>query len=272
MEGLDLEAPTEAQKRMTAEAVAAMREKLGDGFRVIGRFPFVVGGDPSMRHLKMYMKRTLFEPYEAFYTQFFKTRPDRVLHVYLFNGRESFMQNARRLFGESPSTKYGYYTPSERRLTMNILLGGGTLVHELVHALMHFDFDEAPTWFDEGMGSLFEQSSTRYNRILGYENWRLPILKKGIAEKRTLPLRELMATDRASFLDREGSLHYAQARYFCMYMQHHGLLETFYRAYRDNFEKDPTGVAFAEKVFEKPLEEVEKEWLAWVDTLRFRGR
>ena len=66
-----------------------------------------------------------------------------------------------KLFDEEPSTPYGYFVPRERRMVMNIRTGGGTLVHEMVHALMKPDFPDVPTWFDEGLASLLEQCRFR---------------------------------------------------------------------------------------------------------------
>jgi hypothetical protein len=269
--GGEKDPPTDLEKEgALASAVREMQKELGRGFHVEGKFPFVVGGDFPARYFRRYMDHTIFSSYKAFYTQFFKTHPTHVHKVYLFWGKESYEENVWRLWKHRPSTPWGYYMPSSRSLIMNIARGGGTLVHELVHALMEYDFPEAPMWLDEGMGSLFEQCSNRYGRILGLENWRLPILKRGIARKRVKSLRDLLSTTRFEFIDDNSSLNYAQARYFCMYMQQEGLLETLYRLFRDNHEKDPTGISMVEEVFEKKLTEIEPAWLAWVGTIHYR--
>ncbi len=269
MEGPGGDVPADKQALLSL-ALTAMQARLGDGFHTAGRFPFAVGSDLPEARLKIFLDHTVFNAYKAFNVQFFKRRPDHVLKIYLFNGRDSYRRNAERLWGDHPSTPYGYYVPSRTSLIMNIQTGGGTLVHELFHSLSEIDFPGIPKWIDEGMASLFEQCHIEYERIFGLENWRLPILKRGIAENRTLPLRRLMATTRDEFLDEASSLHYAQARYFCMYMQDQGVLERFYRAYRDRFEEDPTGATFAEELFEKPLEEVEADMLRWVQTIHYR--
>jgi hypothetical protein len=211
--GGDERPPTEGEKKSALDAaVKAMRVELGRGFRVEGRFPFVMGGDFPLERARRYMDHTIFSSYRAFYTQFFKTHPTHIHKVYLFWGKDSYEKNVWRLWKYRPSTPWGYYMPSSRSLIMNIYRGGGTLVHELVHALMEYDFPDAPKWLDEGMGSLFEQCKQRYGRILGYENWRLPILKRGIAAGRTKTLRALMSTTQQEFLDDNSYLNYAQAR------------------------------------------------------------
>jgi len=265
-------APPRDQEAMQAAAVEELRKELGAGFVVGGRFPFAVGSDLTPERMSRYVEGTIGKAYDAFYGQFFKVRPDCVFRVYLFANDVSFRENVKRLWDEKTISPYGWYSPAKKALIMNIGTGGGTLVHEMVHALMAFDFPDVPTWFSEGMGSLFEQCSIDAGTILGHENWRLPILKKDIAEKRILPLRKLMATSRGEFLDGESSLHYAQARYFCMHMQEEGLLTEFYKAFRDGFAADKTGIPTAEKVLGKPLEKAERETLDWVATLKWEGR
>ena len=43
--------------------------------------------------------------------------------------------------------------------------------------------------------------------------------------------------------------NYAQARYFCMYMQKKGVLEEFYRTFRDDRAIDPRGLKAVGKIF-----------------------
>ena len=51
-----------------------------------------------------------------------------------------------------------------------VATGGGTLVHEIVHPFMRANFPECPAWFNEGMGSLYEQCSEVNGRIAGLTN------------------------------------------------------------------------------------------------------
>ena len=66
-------------------------------------------------------------------------------------------------------------------------------------------------------------------------------------------------------------LHYAEARYFCMYLQQRGMLETFYRQYRDGFKRNRTGITIIEKLTGQRLAELQKQWLAWVAKLHYGG-
>jgi len=64
------------------------------------------------------------------------------------------------LLGEHPTTPYGYYSRNKKALVMNIGTGGGTLLHEMVHAMAEADFEDIPSWLNEGLGSLYEASFT----------------------------------------------------------------------------------------------------------------
>ena len=114
---------------------------------------------------------------------------------------------------------YGYFLRRSRALVMNIATGGGTLVHEMVHAMMAYDFPNAPTWLDEGVASLFECCTIEDGRILGRVNWRLPVLCDGFHDKRFVHLEELLTMPERTFRNSEASMHYAESRYLCLYMQ-----------------------------------------------------
>jgi hypothetical protein len=74
---------------------------------------------------------------------------------------------------------------------------------------------------------------------------------------------------------RRYGLPYAEARYLCMYLQEQGKLVAFYKAFRANAtaedpaKKDAQGGATLESVMGKTLEELQKEWVAWVKTLHW---
>ena len=77
-------------------------------------------------------------------------------------------------------------------------------------------------------------------------------------------LTALFALDDAAFRGADASLHYATARYLCMWLDERGELWPFYRAWRDGVSGDPTGArAFTAVVGETPRE-ADGEWARWV--------
>jgi len=249
------------------DAVKEMREQLGAGFLVRQSGIFICAGNLPKREFDAIVDGTVTRGAEALWGQYFVKKPTYPIRVYLFADKVSYDTYARALFGDADISPFGYYKPDKKALVMNIATGTGTLVHEMTHALMAPDFPDAPTWFSEGIASLYEQCRFAKGGLTGMVNWRLPVLRAGQQKKTTLPLAKLIATSREEFLDENLGVHYAQARYFCFYLQEHGKLVEYYRTFRDNYTGDPTGAKSLVKVLKKPVAEVEKDWLKWVKGL-----
>lgn len=112
---------------------------------------------------------------------------------------------------------------------MNIATGGGTLVHEIVHPFVEANFPSCPAWFNEGLGSLYEQSAERKGQIVGLTNWRLAGLQWVIRTGKLPSFKAFTAqSDRVFYTSARGN-NYAQARYLCCYLQERGLLRKYYR-------------------------------------------
>jgi hypothetical protein len=259
---------TEALRREATRVAAEMRRELGEGFLVIEDAPFVIGGNLSMARLEAIRRDTVRRSAAALWGTFFEKKPDRILRVYLFADEAGYRAGAKRLFGDEGVSRFGYFKPSNGVLVMDISTGEGTLVHELTHALMKPDFPDVPDWFNEGLASLFEQCRFEEGRIVGMVNWRLPLLKRAIAAKRLRPLADLLAGKGGSFYGVGSGENYAQARYFCMYLQSKGVLGKFYKSFRDGPDRDATGSKQAVQALgAKDLETVEREFLRWLEAL-----
>jgi hypothetical protein len=192
--------------------------------------------------------------------------------VWLFKDGPSYTQNAWRLFRDRPSTPYGYYSAQNRALVMNIGTGGGTLVHEIVHPFMHANFAACPAWFNEGLGSLYEQCAEKDGRIWGLPNWRLPALQEAIQAGKVPSFARLTGTTDRQFYEEDEGTNYAQARYLALYLQERGLLRTFYRRFVAAHPSDPSGYrTLVEVLGERDMAAFQRRWEAWVMTLRFPG-
>ncbi|MBL8150525.1 MAG: hypothetical protein JNN15_11420, partial [Blastocatellia bacterium] len=191
---------------------------------------------------------------------------------YIFKDQQDYLQYSRKLFNESPTTPYGYYRSDDSVVVVNGATGNGTLVHEMVHALIDSDFPQMPTWFNEGLAALFEESRVEVGKIVGMNNWRYPIFKQAIAAKSFVNLEELMKKSNEEFYDDRDGFNYAESRYFCYYLQQRGLLIPFYKRFRENIEKDPHGIETLKEVLGKELEEVEADWLEWATVSVYQKR
>jgi hypothetical protein len=251
--------------------MAKVRAGLDHTFIVEREGIYVVASNLPMGYLERIRRGTIRRCSEAMWEAYFRKKPDYPIAVYLFRDDQSYRAWAKRLFGDDRVSHFGYYRPWDHTMVMNTKGGRdtGTLVHEMTHALMKPDFPDVPTWFDEGLASLHEQCQVGRDTIRGLENWRLPSLQKAIRAGRLVPLTELVATTAGEFRGPKQGLHYAEARYLVMYLQHLGLLRRFYREFRQSVHKDPTGATTLAAVVGKPIAELEKEWVPWVLKLRF---
>ncbi len=239
----------------------------GQGYTVLVEPPFVVVGDSPTKEVKRITTGFLRRKAALLEKEYFAKRPDKVLEVWLFRNRKSFLAGAKKFFGDEPDTPFGYYSPDDGALIMNAS-GLGTLSHELVHPYMEANFPDVPAWFNEGLASLYEQPSERDGRIVGLPNWRLPNLKKEIRAKTLPKLATLLATTSDQFYDADYDA-YAYARYLVYYLQEHGKLQTFYKQFRDD-KKDLTGAAALTSVLGEDLASFEPKWRRWVLAIPYR--
>jgi hypothetical protein len=230
--------------------------------------PFVLAGDSNVARLRRFDALTVREAADALQHEFFATRPSRPILIFLFESDESYRRLARKWFGDTDVSPYGYFRTRDNVMMMNVATGTGTLVHELTHALMKPDFPDVPDWVNEGMGSLFEQCTLAGGKIRGLPNWRLAALQRAIKNDKLRPIED-MIKDRHFYGEHVG-LNYAQARYLMLYLQEHDQLAAFYKRLRADHADDPTGLAaFKQSIAPQMLDEFENDWWAWVLKLQF---
>lgn len=258
--------PPKALAEACQKAADELRAKLDKTFSIRVSPPFIVAGNMDMPDLKAYTEGSVVGPAGVMWKCYFQKRPDKPITVLLFADAKRYSAWAKTLFHDENVPHFGYYKRESRTMVMNIATGSGTLVHELTHSLIVYDFPDVPDWFNEGLASLHEGCSVEKDRIVGAVNWRLPDLKKAIEAGKLRSLADLLTAD--DFYGEQRGLNYAQARYFCMYMQKEGVLEKYYARLRDHHDGKRPSVDAVEKVFDKKLDVVEKAYLAWVKTLR----
>ncbi|MEM6292061.1 MAG: hypothetical protein AAGA54_12375 [Myxococcota bacterium] len=252
-------------------AAAKLREAYADeGFTVLVERPFVVAGDEAPETVRHRATSTVAWATARLKQAYFDTDPPGPVTIWLFRDDASYRHWARTLYEHRPDTPYGYYSPDVNALLMNISTGGGTLVHELVHPFIDANFPTCPSWFDEGLASLYEQCGERDGRIVGFENWRLPGLQEALSTGTAPSFETLLHTSREAFYADETGVHYAQARYLCFYLQHRGLLRRYYHAFRDAASTDPSGYATLQTVLDRTdMKAFAAAWSDFVLGLRY---
>lgn len=251
------------------QKIDSLKKILTEDFYITSYSAFVIASNLSEEKTNSIIQNTIAPAYQSFYNDFFKKQPDDITTIFLFADDKSYRKWAKELYDDTDLSIYGYYKPYSKVMLMNISTGTGTLVHEMTHALVRFDFPDIPSWFNEGLGSLYERCSINNGIILGYVNWRLPTLQKSIKNNTYTSLSELLKTNDDVFYGDRSDFNYSQARYLCLYLQEKGKLKEFYKKYRDGFENDKTGEKNLEKILEKNIDEIDSDFIKWVQTLKY---
>ena len=262
--------PTDADFARHVEALKARLPEKGKAFTFVVQRPFVVIGNEKAAVVRRRAVRTVKWAADRLKRDYFEKDPEDIVDIYLLADDASYRRLSLDLFGHESTSRYGYYSHTDRALVMNIATGSGTLVHEMVHAFMDANFPACPTWFNEGLASLYEQCGDKDGHIVGFTNWRLPALQEAI-EKHDLPsFEELCTTTSRAFYGGRRTTNYAQARYLFLYLQAKGLLHAFAHAFMKDPEEDPTGYRTLVRILdEKDMATFQKRWEAWALTLRF---
>lgn len=213
---------------------------LGEAPEILVRPPYIIAGSSSQRELASLYENSILPATIALQRQFFSKAVNRPTTVLLFPDQSTYRKFAKVRHPSSIRAKsvYGYYEPTDQTIFVNLAAGEGTIVHELIHAMIDSDFPDAPHWFNEGLASLFEHSRLSgmpdLPQLTPLHNWRLTVLQRGIADGQLQPIRNLVAATNEH--GENEALFYSHARYFCFYLYELGHLEEFYAGYRNNNE------------------------------------
>jgi hypothetical protein len=264
-------AAAEPSAQDLATRKADLEKKLaGAGFTVLIEGPFVVIGDEGKKMVEKRASGFMRWAITLLEKDYFGKRPDKLIEVWLFRNEKTFRAGAKKYFNDEPDTPYGYYSPDRDALVMNIGPGAGTLSHELVHPYLEANFPNVPSWFNEGLASLYERPVEKKGHIVGLPNWRLPNLKREIKAKTLPSLDKLLKTTRDGFYEAPYD-SYAYARYLLLYLQEQGKLHEFYEKFVAD-AKDPTGQAALEAVLGQDIATFEPLWRKWVLALQGDNR
>jgi len=259
--------PTHRLAADCAETAQRLANHMQSEARVLVRAPFVLAGDLDQAQLAAWYDGTIAPAVLAMRRGYFKTEPHQPVTILLFSNESSYNRYCQQLFGDAHISVFGYYKRSLRTVVLNISTGGGTLLHELTHALMDFDFPRAPDWLNEGLASLHEQYRFRVSDegpwIEGLVNWRLPGLQELVRQERLRPVRQLL-TD-SDFRGPNEGVNYAHARYLCLYLQQRGVLEAFVKEFRAVQAQDPQGErSLAAALRRSDLDQLDRDFRQWV--------
>ncbi|MDR3212122.1 MAG: hypothetical protein LBU79_09430 [Planctomycetota bacterium] len=246
--------------------LAELESFTGVGFICLERGNFLVASELDPSESEYLVDGVLDFCRRALISAYFDRLPDpqRTVNLFVFRNYQSYVSGLRNFLAMEPVSPYGHYGNSQKYLVINYDTGPGTMVHEMTHALMADDFPAAPIWLAEGLASLYEQCRAEGNLLIGEDNWRLPELLAASREGKLIPLSRLLTLAPAAFRSGRESLHYAEARYFCKFLEEMGALVLVYRNFRDRQAEDPSGVKFIRETLGKPLDTIDAAWRQWL--------
>lgn len=254
-----------AHCHQTADELAS---RLTTDCEVVIHPPYVLAGNFDVAELERWYQQTVSPAAQIMANAFGLTPPTEPITLLLFRDQESYERHALRIYGDQNISIFGYYKPQSRVVVANLGSGAGTLLHELTHALFAFDFPRMPDWLNEGIASLHEQASLDidHGEITGLVNWRLPVLRDAQRRGELDSLQELLI--KRDFRGPNEGVHYAHARYFCMYLQQRGQLTEYYLLFRDQHANEPSGMAAIAALFPgQSWEQIDREFSTWLATL-----
>lgn len=241
----------------------------GSSFFIMTNPPLTLVSEYSPEQTDRIMNKTLMPFIDTMNRVYFDKKPDKPLVVLLFRGQKAYRTWGNKLFGETTPPYFGYFMGDFRTLVMDYETGSGTLLHELTHALIIYDFPSVPTWFNEGFASLFEACQFYEHDIKGVLNWRLPILKEALKTNSLRKLEDIFK-DPDFYGDKHQSLNYAQSRYLALFLQQNNLLIKFYKEFRQKSvggkKADP--VKILEDVTGQKFTDLEKSFVNWLGSLK----
>lgn len=254
-----------------AQHIRRLKERLPHSdFHIVVQKPFVVIGDEDPWIVQRRAVNTVKWTVDRIKRDFFSRDPTHIIDIWLFKDAESYETHTEEILGFILDTPFGFYSPPDHSLFMNISTGTGTLVHEIVHPFIASNFPSCPAWFDEGLASLYEECDDRRGHIWGDVNWRLRGLHDAIREGSVPSFQQLCGTTKREFYNEDPGTNYSQARYLCYYLQQRGLLVKYYHEFRRSVKKDLTGFTTLQNVLgERDMDKFKDKWEEYVMTLRY---
>jgi hypothetical protein len=166
-----------------AEPLMTALTAMVPGTKAIKKDVFVIAGYEDEARLERHYDRGVKDFYRFFKGRYFPDGTKRVITIFIAPNPEPLLAATKKLYPDVGIPLYapflGYYNPRDNLI---MATGGeagyGTVLHEMVHALMESDFPGAPLWLVEGLASLYERTRWSHSNLEPLPNWRMDQLKE----------------------------------------------------------------------------------------------
>lgn len=196
--------------------------------------------------------------------------PGKLTPIYLFQEYDDYKEFVLQNYDipENDISPYGFFKISKNVIVIRYVSWKGSIFHEVTHRFIKADFPDAPSWFDEGFASLNEKAIFKNGNLIAEFSLRIIPLRRSMEDKTYTGLKHLMETNDEELYGKRTSFYYGQSRYLLMYLQEEGLLNKFYREFRDTYETDDTGITQLTSITGKTMPELEEEYLNYIKSFK----
>lgn len=184
----------------------------------------IASSDPYTETLKLNdYSYFMFKQYLVLKKAYFNVfNPDsNRIAVHLYGGRydkyglTNYLQYCQKLHLRAHK-RVAYFMPIDNSIVAWVNTGGGTLIHEMVHALLENEYKHAPQWINEGMASLYEEVSDGDP----INNYRLIYIQRLMLENKVcIKWTDLANIENYTEINETNyNLFCAYSRYFCKFI------------------------------------------------------
>ncbi|HEY1066344.1 MAG TPA: DUF1570 domain-containing protein [Pirellulales bacterium] len=250
------------------ELVAAkLQTALGEIGNVVVASPFVIGGDFPRAELHRWRDSVVLPAAGALSASYFPAPIEKPIVILLLADREAYRAACRKTFQADAPPCDGFFDAEEGMIVIDVATGEGTLVHELTHAMMHYQCPQAPQWFNEGLASLNESvkivDGPNGPALRPQDNWRLGVLREAASAQRFPHVRDLIEGNR--FQTGDLAVNYALARAFCHFVHDEGKLLDLLDRIRTTGSEDPSGALAVQAIFpNQSWTQIEDDFNRWL--------
>lgn len=231
---------------------------------------FVVFSDLDEKTTYSIIDNDIRNAIDAMVNSYVSKTPDSATAVFLFNDFEDYKKFTLKNtdIEEKDLSPYGYYKISQNIIVIRYVSWKGSTKHEISHRFTKADFPDAPSWFDEGLSSLHEKSVFKDGKLTGEFSWRIVAIRRAISDNKYTGIKHLMKTNDDELYGKRTSFYYAQARFLLMYLQEKGLLEKYYKLFKETYNEDKTGIKQLEKILGKSINKIDEEYYEYINSFK----
>lgn len=207
--------------------------------------------------------------YENMHLRFFAQGWDKPLKIY-YSKTQSNTQELLRSTGDNDKVYYGVYKGQIPAVYTHFLMdsgtrsGWGTLFHEITHHFVALNYDNPPSWFNEGLVCfLSEQTRIVHEEVtVGRPNpWREQKLRNMIEDGYTIDVKLLTSLTGRKFYQDRNNYHPIRALFYWIYET--GFLEEYIENVQ---QQNDYSLSLIEKITGKSSKQINYELLDFIQS------